>query len=164
MFCYTRGLAPSPKILTKVIRINSFGGEIFSHAQYLLSTWNDLKFLLAILLIIMCTTAQNHENIHILFIYPSIGRLMKKKTWGVPFNAQKLSVPYTLYRVFIAGFIMSFWVFSQSFWVTTLNLNIVKIEITTQKQFFSELLFISVADPGRFFLDLDPDPDLQIRF
>ena len=98
--------------------------------------------------------------VHIPFYRP----LNEKKTWGVPFNAQKLSVPYTLYRVFIAGFIMSFWVFSQSFWVTTLNLNIVKIEITTQKQFFSELLFISVADPGRFFLDLDPDPDLQIRF
>ena len=61
-----RGLSPSPKILTKVIRINSFGGKIFWNAQYLLSTWNDLKFLLAILLVIMCTT---------------------HKEWGVPFNA-----------------------------------------------------------------------------
>ena len=41
----------------------------------------------------MCTTAQNHDNIHILFIYPSIGRLIKK-TWGVPLNAQKQSVPF----------------------------------------------------------------------
>ena len=32
-FCYARGLAPSPKILTKVIIINSFGDQIFSHVN-----------------------------------------------------------------------------------------------------------------------------------
>ena len=89
-FYYARGLAPSPKILTKVIRINSFRGKIFSHAQYLLSKWNNLKFLLAILLI-MCTTAQNHENIHILFIYPSIDRLIKKNL-GCPVQRTKTVV------------------------------------------------------------------------
>ena len=40
----------------------------------------------------MGTTAQNHENIHILFIYLSIGRLIKKKP-GCPVQRTKTGSP-----------------------------------------------------------------------
>ena len=42
----------------------------------------------------MCTTAQNHENIHILFIYPSIGRLIKKNLM-CPVQRTKTGVSYS---------------------------------------------------------------------
>ena len=49
---------------------------------------------------------QHHENIHILHIYPSIGRLIKKpavsrssnKDWGIPFNKYTLHVYDHLFR------------------------------------------------------------------